>query len=152
MRPLALAWGCERERAVARSHEALREGVRLGLIVATTIWIWLAAVDAIVGEPFRTFTVLHYVFNVVYAVVIVWAIHGATREPSLTVAVAFGFFIVEFGFAMLTVLLSHLGLGELAWVRILGGNLIGAVVAFVLLFRTHPLAQELKAAQRQDED
>jgi hypothetical protein len=37
-------------------------------------------------------------------------------------------------------------------VRILGGNLIGAGVAFVLLFRTHPLAQELKAAQRQDED
>jgi hypothetical protein len=151
----------EQERAVARTHDAVREGVRLGLIVATTIWIWLAAVDAIVGEPFRTFTVLggvglftvlHYVFNVVYAVVIVWAIHGAAREPSLAVAVAFGFFIVEFGFAMLTVLLSHLGLGELAWVRILGGNLIGAVVAFVLLFRAHPLARELKAADRLDED
>jgi len=65
---------------VARTHDALREGVRVGLIVATTIWVWLAAVDAIVGEPFRTFTVLggialftvlHYVFNVVYAVVIV---------------------------------------------------------------------------------
>jgi hypothetical protein len=66
--------------------------------------------------------------------------------------VAFGFFIVEFGFAMLTVLLSHLGLGELAWVRILGGNLIGAGIAFVLLFRAHPLGQELKAAQLQDED
>lgn len=146
---------------MARTHDAVREGVRLGLIVATTIWLWLAAVDAIVGEPFRTFsvlggvglfTVLHYVFNVVYAVVIVWAIHGAAREPSLVVAVAFGFFIVEFGFAMLTVLLSHLGLGELAWVRILGGNLIGAAVAFVLLVRTHPLTRELKAADQVDDD
>ena len=146
---------------MARTHDAVREGVRLGLIVATTIWIWLAAVDAIVGEPFRTFTVLggvglftvlHYVFNVVYAVVIVWAIHGAAREPSLVVAVAFGFFVVEFGFAMLTVLLSHLGLGELAWVRILGGNLIGAAVAFVLLFRTHSLTRELKAADQVDDD
>ncbi len=126
MRPLALAWGCERERAVARSHEALREGVRLGLIVATTIWIWLAAVDAIVGEPFRTFTVLggvalftvlHYVFNVVYAVVIVWAIHGATREPSLTVAVAFGFFIVEWASASSPGCASSVGTSSARWWR-----------------------------------
>ena len=33
-------------------HNSLWEGTRLGLVVATTIWIWLAAVDAIV--LFRT--------------------------------------------------------------------------------------------------
>src|SRR5207249_4290291 len=39
-------------------HDSLREGARLGFIVATSIWIWLAVVDAVVGQPFRTFTVL----------------------------------------------------------------------------------------------
>ena len=142
-------------------HNSLWEGTRLGLVVATTIWVWLAAVDAIVGQPFRTFTVLggiaqftllHYLLNVAYGVAIVWALHRAAREPSLVLGVAFGFFILEFGFAMLTILLSHLGLGELAWVRILGGNLIGAALAAVLLFRTHPVVRELREAQTQDDD
>jgi len=142
-------------------HNSLWEGTRLGLVVATTIWVWLAAVDAIVGQPFRTFTVLggiaqftllHYLLNVAYGVAIVWALHRAAREPSLVMGVAFGFFILEFGFAMLTILLSHLGLGELAWVRILGGNLIGAALAAVLLFRTHPVVRELREAQTQDDD
>jgi len=66
--------------------------------------------------------------------------------------VAFGFFILEFGFVMLTILLSHLGLGELAWVRILGGNLVGAAVAAVLLLRTHPVVQELRQAAAQEND
>ena len=49
--------------------------------------------------------------------------------------VAFGFFILEFGFVMLTILLSHLGLGELAWVRILGGNLVGHFFRFIYAFQ-----------------
>ena len=94
---------------MAGTHDSLREGARLGVIVAAAIWIWLAVVDAVAGQPFRTFlvlggiplfTVLHVVLNVVYGVVVVWAIHGAAREPSLLLALAFGFFIVEFGFAM----------------------------------------------------
>ena len=142
-------------------HNSLWEGTRLGLVVATTIWVWLAGVDAIVGQPFRTFTVLGgiaqftlllYLLNVAYGVAIVWALHRAAREPSLVMGVAFGFFILEFGFAMLTILLSHLGLGELAWVRILGGNLVGAALAAVLLFRTHPVVRELRQAQTQDDD
>ena len=142
-------------------HNSLWEGTRLGLVVATTIWVWLAGVDAFVGQPFRTFTVLggiaqftllHYLLNVAYGVAIVWALHRAAREPSLVMGVAFGFFILEFGFAMLTILLSHLGLGELAWVRILGGNLVGAALAAVLLFRTHPVVRELRQAQTQDDD
>ncbi|HYT04148.1 MAG TPA: hypothetical protein VEM13_04635 [Gemmatimonadales bacterium] len=143
------------------THNALREGARLGLVVATGIWLWIALVDVLARQPFHTFTVLggvvpftvlHYVLNAVFGVVIVTAIHGAAREPSLVIALAFGFFIVEFAFAMLTVLLSHTGLGELAWVRILGGNLIGAVIAFVILSRTHPLAAELRAAEDEENE
>jgi hypothetical protein len=67
-------------------------------------------------------------------------------------AVVFGFVIVEFGFVMLTVLLSHTGLGHLARVCILGGNLIGALVGFLLLSRRHRLAHELRAAEDEEND
>ena len=43
---------------MARKHDSLREGAWLGVVVATSIWVWLAVVDAAVGQPFRTFTVL----------------------------------------------------------------------------------------------
>ena len=140
-------------------HDSLREGVRLGLVVATSIWVWVAVIDAAVGEPFRTFTVLggvalftamHYLLNLAYGVLLVAAIHGAAREPSLVIAVAFGFPMVEFVFALVTVLLSHLGLGELAWVRIFGGSLIGTAIAIVFLARRHPLAAELRRAEEED--
>ena len=145
----------------APRHSAWREGSVLGILVATTIWVWVAGVDALAGEPLRTFrvlggvvpfTLLHYVLNVAYAVAVVAALHGAAREPSLLTGVAFGFFIIEFGFVMLTLLLSHLGLGELAWVRILGGNVVGAGVGGWRLFRTHPVAREFRAADRQESE
>ena len=147
--------------APSGKHDSLREGAKLGLIVATSIWAWLAVVDAVAGEPFRTFTVLggivlftamHYLLNLAYGLLIVSAIHAAAREPSLVIAVAFGFPIVEFVFALVTVLLSHLGLGELAWVRIFGGSLIGAAIAIVILSRGHPLAAELRQAEEEEND
>jgi len=142
-------------------HDSLREGARLGFIVATSIWIWLAVVDAVVGQPFRTFTVLgglglftilHYLFNLTYGVVIVSAVHGAVREPSLVIGMAFGFLIIEFAFVMVTVLLSHMGLGDLAWARILGGNLIGVAIAFVILSRRHRLRDEVRQAEEEENE
>ena len=141
------------------THSSLREGVILGVIVATTIWVWLAVVDGLAGQPFRTFhvlggvalfTVLHYLLCMVYGVVVLAVVHRAARTPSLLVFAAFCFFILEFAFAMVTILLANVGLGELAWVRILGGNLLGAVVTVVLLVRGHPLKAELEAAQREE--
>ena len=146
---------------MARKHDSLREGAWLGVVVATSIWVWLAVVDAAVGQPFRTFTVLgglalftilHYLFNVVYGIVIVSLVHGAAREPSLVIGMAFGFLVIEFGFVMVTVLLSHMGLGELAWARILGGNLIGAAIAFVMLSRQHRLRDGFRQAEEEENE
>jgi hypothetical protein len=139
----------------------MREGTKVGVVVATIIWLWLAIVDALAGQPFHTFavlggvlsfTVLHYLLNVAYGIAIVSAIHSASREPSLVIGMAFGFFMIEFAFLMLTVLLSHLGLGELAWVRILGGNLIGAVTGWGILLRTHRLRDEVREAEAEEND
>ncbi|HEV3484775.1 MAG TPA: hypothetical protein VG106_05165 [Vicinamibacterales bacterium] len=144
--------------ALAGRHDARREGVALGLAVATIIWIWLALVDMLAGEPFHTFatlggitvfTVAHYLLNVAYALVIVGAIHGAARVPSLIIALAFGFVMVQFVFAMLTAVLSNLGLGELAWIRIFGGSLLGGAVTFVILSRRHPLRAQLRRAEEE---
>jgi hypothetical protein len=142
----------------AETHDTRREGVALGLAVATTIWVWLALVDALAGEPFHTFTTLggitvftvaHYLLNVAYAVVIVAAVHGAVRQPNLIIALAFGFVMVQFVFAMVTAVLSNFGLGDLAWIRIFGGSLLGGVVTFVILSRKHPLRAQLRLAEEE---
>jgi hypothetical protein len=141
--------------SLSSNHDTLREGTTLGIVVATGIWLWLAVVDAVAGQPFETFaalggitvfTAVHYLLNIVYGIVIMSAVHGTSREPSLALALVFGVVAFEIALAMLTVLLSHLGLGELAWIRIFGGSLVGLVIALVVLSRRHPLAMQLRYA------
>ena len=143
--------------SLSGTHNTLREGTALGIVVATGIWMWVAVVDALVGQPFQTFTalggiavftVVHYLLNIVYGVVIVSAVHGAAREPSLALALVFGLVMLEIALAMLTVLLSHIGLGEVAWVRIFGGSLVGVAIALFALSRRHPLAARVRDADR----
>jgi hypothetical protein len=140
----------------SRHPSALREGATLGLVVATATWIWVAAVDAAAGDPFHTFevlggvlafTVAHYLLNVLYGIVIVAGVHGASREPTLMMALVFGFLMIEFGFAFLTAVFSVLGLGDLAWLRIFVGSLVGALAAVTFLSRRHPLVDRLRQAR-----
>ena len=154
----AAAYSWVRGRAIvslACDRDSLREGTTLGIIVATAIWVWLVVVDAVAGQPFQTFaalggvtvfTLVHYLLNIVYGVVIVSAVHGAAREPSVALALVFGLVTFEIAVAMLTVLLSHLGLGELAWIRIFGGSVVGVAVALFVLSRRHPLASQVRHA------
>ena len=135
---------------------SMREGATLGLIVATSTWIWVAVVDAVVGEPFHTFmvlggiaafTIVHYLLNLIYGVVLVSGIRGTTREPTLMMAIVFGFLMVEFAFAFLAAVFSNLGLGDLAWIRLFAGSRVGALIAVALLARRHPLAARLRQAK-----
>ena len=135
------------------NHSIIREGIRLGCFVATSIWIWIAAVDAIVGEPFHTFSVLggiaaftamHYVLNITLATVIVAGMHYAIREPSFIAALIMLFLILEFALTMGTILLSHTGLGDLAWIRVFGASIVGAAVGIVSLIRRHSLGTVLR--------
>src|SRR4051794_32419732 len=80
-------------------HDTRREGVRLGIIVATTTWIWVALVDAVMRQPFHTFdalggvavfTAMHYLLNIVYGMILLSAVHGSERTPSLILAAVFG--------------------------------------------------------------
>jgi hypothetical protein len=132
------------------------EGIALGIVVATIIWGWVATVDLIAGQPFRTFqllggiagfTVMHYLLNIAYCVVIISAIRGARHTPSLIFGVIFIFLIFEVGFTMMTALISTARLGPSAWVTLLGGNLLGATVIFAHLSWRYPLAARLKSAE-----
>ncbi len=144
-----------------RRHSALREGVILGAVVGTGIWVWIALVDAIVGEPFRTFfvlggvarfTTLHYVLCLAYGVVAVSVAHAAQREATLIVGAAFAFFLLELGFVMASAILSQVGLGGLAWARILGGNVVGVALTLLMLWRRHPLAHGLRDGTAEGEE
>jgi hypothetical protein len=140
----------------AAGHNPVREGLQLGAVLATSLWIWIAAVDAIAGEPFRTFTVLGgtawftvmlCALNFAYGTVIVTCIHGFVREPGLIGGLALGFLILEFAFALVTIVFTHAGLGALAWLRIFGGSVLAAGVALVVLVRRHPLLAALRRAR-----
>ena len=89
---------------------------------------------------------MHYLLNIAYGVAVVAAIHGAKREPSLAIAVVFGVVMLEIAFAMLTALLSHVGLGTLAWVGVFGGSLVGTSIGAFVLSRRHPLAEQVRGA------
>jgi hypothetical protein len=138
-------------------HDTLREGVALGLVVATATWLWIVLVDFIVRQPGHTFALLggvglftltHYLLNVLYGIVIVTAIHASHREPTVFIALVFGLVIMEIAFAMLTAILS-IALGSMAWIVILGGSLIGLAVAIALLNRKYPFGAHLRRAEEQ---
>ena len=138
------------------AHDTRREGVRLGVIVATTTWLWLVLVDALMRQPLHTFdalggvavfTAMHFLLNIVYAMVLLSAVHGAERTPSLILAAVFGVLLLEVAMAMFTVILAQTRLGSAAWVGVFGGSLIATALALLLLARTHPLGAYLHRAE-----
>src|SRR2546425_10866059 len=100
-----------------RVHSSFREGVVLGVIVATAIWLWLAVVDGLARQPLRTFqvlggvgpfTVLHYLLCLAYGIDVLTVVLGAARAPSLLIFAGFCFFILEFPFVTASGLLANL--------------------------------------------
>jgi hypothetical protein len=53
---------------------------------------------------------------------------------------------------MASAILSQVGLGGLAWARILGGNLVGVALTLLILWRRHPIAQELRDGAAEGEE
>jgi hypothetical protein len=140
------------------AHDTFREGARIGLVVGASTWLWVALVDLIVHQPFHTFevrggvpafTVVHLLLTIVYGVAVVSVVHGAVRLPSLIYGLGFGLLFLEIAFAFLTVMLSSTSLGDLAWVRIFVGSMIGASIALTLVSRRHPLTLMLRLADEE---
>jgi hypothetical protein len=139
-------------------HDTRREGVRLGIIVATTTWLWVVLVDAMMRQPLHTFdalggvavfTAVHYFLNILYGMILLSAVHGSERTPSLILAVVFGVLIFETAMAMLTIVLAQYWVGNAAWAGVFGGSLIATALALCLLARTHPLGAYLHRAEEE---
>src|SRR5438045_9538324 len=96
-----------------RPRHPRREGLLLGFLVASSIWLWLAVVDALAGQPFRTFavlggiaslTLLRYALCLAYGLAAVAVVRGAAREPTLHMGAAFVSCIRQLVFVQMTAL------------------------------------------------
>jgi hypothetical protein len=149
--PMATLW------PYTDAHSTRTEGIRLGLIIGTITWLWVAFVDVIAGQPWQTFsllggilvfTVMHYLLNVTYGLVLVSVVHTAERAPSVMMGLVFGGLTLQGAFAMITNLVVE-SVGNAAWLAITGGSIISTAVAITLLSRTHPLKEYLRRAEEE---
>ena len=141
------------EEPAGRSHDTVREGIRLGLVLGVVTWLWVAAVDYIAGTPFQTiqslgwygFTALHLGLCVAYGLAIMSAVHASMNEPTFIYALIFSWILFHTAFVMLTIMLAVEG-GTVAWIKFFAGNLMSAALAYVIVAREHPLLEIYRRA------
>ena len=143
------------------SHNTVREGVRLGLIIGAATWLWLAAFDLAVGEPFQTlhflggyagFTLIHFALCLAYGLAIIGAVHGSMKEPTVMFALIFCAILFQAAFVGLTAMLDNVGLGQPAWGKFFFGNVMAAGLTYVLLARDHPMRDLYHTAEAHQKD
>ncbi len=158
----------ESSPSVARSHT--HEGLRAGILGATVVWLWLFASDWLNGTPFHllamfgrglldligagngpewipvvAFTVIHFAYWCLLAVIILKFVHAAKGNPSVLGLGATLFILAQFLFAGITAILSNSGLGAFAWPSVWLGNFAGWTAAWVLILsRHHELYDEFR--------
>ena len=143
------------------SHSTVREGVRLGLIVGVATWLWVAALDLVVGEPLMTaqslggataFTVVHFLLCVAYGLTIMSAIHASMKEPTVIIALIFCTILFQAAFVVVTAILANVGAGQLVWSKFFAGNVMAAILTYMLVDRNHPLSDLYHAAEAHQKD
>lgn len=148
-------------RRARASHNTLREGVSLGLIVGVATWLWVAAFDVLTGHPFQTpeflggivrFTLIHFVLCVAYGLTIIGAVHASMKEPTVMFAIIFCTILFQAAFVMLTALLANIGIGQLAWGKFLLGNLMAAALTYILITRRHSMRDLYHSAEAHQKD
>jgi hypothetical protein len=148
-------------RRAQTTHNTLREGVQLGLIVGVATWLWVAGLDVIAGEPFQTFqllngiivvTIVHFALCLAYGLTIIGVIHASMKEPTVMFAVIFCTILFQGAFVMFTALLANVGLGDVAWGKFFAGNVMAAVLTYVLVNRHHSMRALYHAAEAHQKD
>jgi len=148
-------------RRAQKPHNTLREGIGLGLIIGAATWLWIAAFDVLAGEPFQTpqllsgvvsFTLIHFFLCLAYGLTIMSAVHASMKEPTVMFALVFCTILFQGAFVMLTAILANIGIGELAWGKFLAGNIMAAVLTYVLVNRRHSIRDMYHAAEVHTKD
>ncbi len=143
------------------SHNTLREGVSLGLIIGVATWLWVAVFDVAAAEPFQTFqmlsgvvgfTLIHFLLCVTYGVTIMSAIHASMKEPTIMFGIIFCTILFQAAFVMLTAILVNVGVGDPAWGKFFAGNVMAALLTYVLIERHHSMRSLFHAAEAKQKD
>ena len=138
-----------RAENAAGLHDTMREGVQLGMIVGAVTWLWLAGFDLFGGAPFRTFhllggvagfTLVHFALCITYGLVIMSAVHGALKEPTLMFALIFSSILFYAAFGMVTAMFANGPLGQDAWGKFFAGNVVAGIVTYAFVNRGHSLS------------
>jgi hypothetical protein len=97
-------------------------------------------------------TLVHVALCVAYGLAVISVVHGSMKEPSLILALIFCAILFQMGFVVLTAVIANVGLGQLAWGRFLGGNVMAAGLTYLLIARDHPMRDLYHAAEARQKD
>jgi hypothetical protein len=153
------------------------EGLAVGAIGATGVWLWLLVSDLVSRTPLSTpallgrgllsvgagahvsavagviaFTVAHYAVWMGVGALLMAAIRRAARAPSILLAVVVGFILAQFLFVGITSILAQGRMGASAWRDLVIGDVIGwGLVAWYVLRAHAELRGELARASEDDD-
>lgn len=148
---------------MASGNEVAREGISAGLIGASAIAAWFAIIDGVQGKLLATpvmlgtslgslflggdspsragafigYTLFHFAVLMLIGLVFSWVVNAAEKVPSAFIGFAGLFIVFEVGWIGWTTVLSR-GFGEISWLQVFIGNLIGAGAMGWYMWRQHP--------------
>ena len=145
------------------TRSSAHQGLQAGALGATVVWLWFAVSDWLNGSPLHlatmfgrglldlvggatasiwppvlVFTIVHFAYWVLLAVIILKFVEAARGNPSVLGLAATLFILAQFLFAGITAILSNGGLGVFAWPSVWLGNFAGWAAAWWLIERHHP--------------
>ncbi len=133
-------------------------GLVAGIVGATVMALWFLVIDASLGAPFRTpsllahslfgvehlegrpgaialYTLIHYAAFVVVGVVAAWTLKRMDAAPSFLLGLLVGFILFDLVFFASVAVTGIDVVAELGWVEVLAGNLMaGAAIMGYLHF------------------
>ena len=149
----------------SRSHAP--EGLMAGALAATVVWVWFLVSNWVHGTTWHVitmfgrgmldligagssprwvavaiFTIVHFAYWCLIAVIIVRLVNAAAKNPSVLGLAATLFILAQFFLVGVTAMLSDSGLGMFAWPSIWLGNFVGFCAASWLIVERHPELRE----------
>jgi hypothetical protein len=163
------------ERDDAMSAGGLHEGLRAGLVAATSVWSWMFVDDLFSGVPLRTptmlgrgllslvasdvvapvwvasvvFTVVHYALWIGVGALVIRVVYVARRTPSALVGAVFGLILLQLVTTVVLAIASHSRLGTQAWTSLGFGHVVGWTALLWYVVRRH---RELRGEFAHSED
>jgi hypothetical protein len=154
------------------------EGIRAGALGGSVVAAWLLINDSMSGTPLGTptllgrwilglivpganlppwadllaFAIWHYAIWTGVAMLVLAVVHAAARTPSILIAGAQGFIIVQLADLGIATAVSQGPMGAMAWRALVFGNVFGWGATWLYVARRHPeVRAELARAVEHDE-